>query len=123
MVAQHPGLDVVSRPIAEKVGLADGLRDATENGVKLFERRVRWTQQTAKLKGFLESGGWSKWILTGKAHRQLNRPGIVFALYETDRSILLWANAQDAPSISRIPYLLIQSNNVRYRAGDNIIST
>lgn len=89
--------------IAEKVDLSRAQRDATDErsdrgSINLFERKVRWTRQTAILKGLMTGETRGQWQLTASAKGRLQNivRGAVLTVFETDRGIYVWANAEDA---------------------------
>ena len=69
--------------------------------VNAFERRVRWTRQTAVLKGLIDKSERSVWSLTDTANSKLANihrgTVLTFALSET--GAFLWANAEDALTV------------------------
>lgn len=89
--------------VATKVDLDSETRAAIDprsdrGTVNLFERRVRWTRQTAILKGLMANEQRGRWELTESAKGRLQniRPGAVITVFETDMGVYLWANAKDA---------------------------
>ena len=69
--------------------------------VNAFERRVRWTRQTAVLKGLIDKSERSVWSLTDTANSKLANihrgTVLTFALSET--GAFLWANAENALTV------------------------
>lgn len=63
----------------------------------LFERRVRWHQQTLKRLGVLERVERGTWRLSGDAKKELTPPPrrAVLVAFSTDLGCALWANAED----------------------------
>ena len=89
--------------VAAKVHLSGELRDKVDQrtdrgGINLFERRVRWTRQTAILKGLMSGEKRGYWDLTDNARGRLRniRAGAVVTLFETERGVYLWGSAVDA---------------------------
>lgn len=66
--------------------------------VNLFERTVRWTQQTAKLMGLIEPAGRPYWQLRGKGEKALHEalPGVVFTVFVTGKGVALYGSCEDA---------------------------
>jgi DNA modification methylase len=66
-----------------------------------FERRVRWTRQTAVLKGLIDKSEHSVWRLTDLAHAKLGniRRGTVLTFAISEQGAFLWANAEDALAV------------------------
>ena len=63
----------------------------------LFERKVRWHQQTLKRLGVLEHVERGAWRLSGSAKKELTpapRRAVMLA-FSTDLGCALWANAED----------------------------
>src|SRR5689334_206982 len=92
--------------IAERIGLSDADRAATATyaggrTTNLFERRVRWTRQTAVAKELLDGSTRSRWELTPRGSEALQnvRRGVVITVFETDAGHAVWANAEDAAAI------------------------
>jgi site-specific DNA-methyltransferase (cytosine-N4-specific) len=90
--------------VAEKVGVPAEVRQATiryrhgdglERETNVFERRVRWTRQTALLAGLISSGKKGIWELADAGHKTLTmaRPGIVYTVLTTDLGCILWGEA------------------------------
>lgn len=69
--------------------------------VNLFERRVRWAQQTAKLKGLVEPDVRPYWRLRGKGERALKEalPGVVMTVFVTDKGVALYGSCEDAVAL------------------------
>lgn len=69
--------------------------------VNAFERRVRWTRQNAVLKGLIDNSHRAAWTLTEKANAKLAnmKRGVILTLFETDKGLFLWANAEDAMGV------------------------
>lgn len=89
--------------IAAKIDLSAEQRAATDKRsdrgeVNLFERKVRWTRQTAVLKGLMAAEKRGHWELTENAKGRLRNivRGAVVTIFETDMGTYLWANAEDA---------------------------
>lgn len=89
--------------VAKRMGLADEVRNLTverpdRGKVNLFERRVRWTRQTAIMKGLITTEQRGVWALTERANAKLHNivRGAIVTLFETKNGIFLWANAEDA---------------------------
>jgi DNA modification methylase len=112
--------------VATRLGITDEVRNATITGKQkeeynLFERRVRWTKQTAVARGLIETERRGVWALTDAANAKLRNVvrGAILTIFETDRGVFLWANAEDAVGIieresvdlllSSPPYALISS--------------
>jgi site-specific DNA-methyltransferase (cytosine-N4-specific) len=76
------------RPVGER-----GQPCATE------ARRVRWHQQTLKMKGWLEPvpGQRGEWQLTDKARKALTpaQPRAVMVAFSTDLGVALWGSCED----------------------------
>lgn len=92
--------------IAARLGLPQQVREATSDRadrgeVNLFERRVRWTRQTAIMKGLIDGRQRGKWALTDKANAKLHNcvRGALLTIFETDRGMFLWGSAEDAIGI------------------------
>lgn len=96
--------DVVEH-VAEDLELADEVRHyrGTVSGrqVNLFARRVRWVRQDGIRRGFLEPAGYGIWQLTrsGNSYLKNIRPGFIVTIYETDRGVALWAEAEAAAAV------------------------
>lgn len=113
--------------LAAEFGLTDELRNSTvvngDRKCNAFERRVRWTRQTAVCKGLLAKETRGVWQLTDHGNVALRnaRRGTILTVFETDNGIALWANGEDAigiierESIDLIftspPYALTRSKN------------
>jgi site-specific DNA-methyltransferase (cytosine-N4-specific) len=92
--------------LAARLRITDEARNATSQrgdrgAVNLFERRVRWTRQTAVMKGLIARERRGVWALTEKANARLHNivRGAVVTLFETSNGVFLWANAEDAVGI------------------------
>jgi DNA modification methylase len=92
--------------IAARLNLDDATRydmvDAGKAGlVSAFERRVRWTRQSAVMHDLIEKGDRGVWALTERANAKLQNivRGTIVTIFETDRGVMLWANAEDAISV------------------------
>ena len=99
--AATPG--AVYDEVAARLGVSDEVRNAAEiredgRVTNLFERRVRWVRQTCVAKSLLSREKRGVWELTQKGAAKLGNivRGAVLTLFETDRGIFLWANAEDA---------------------------
>jgi len=96
--------DVVEA-VADHLELPDEIRNArgpvSGRDVNLFARRVRWVRQDGIRRGFLSAEKYGKWDLTqgGRNYLQNIRPGFVVTIYETDRGIALWAEAEAAAAV------------------------
>jgi site-specific DNA-methyltransferase (cytosine-N4-specific) len=96
--------DVVEA-VADYLELPDAVRHyrGTVSGreVNLFARRVRWVRQDAIRRGFLEAASYGIWQLTNPGQNYLKRirPGFVVTIYETDRGVALWAEAESAAAV------------------------
>lgn len=94
-------------PIADRLSLPAAVRDqtATVGGqtIKLYPRRVRWVEQTAKAHGLIAQPARGLWRLTDQAARDLPfiRRGLVVTVLTTadDAGLLFWAYAQDALTV------------------------
>jgi hypothetical protein len=69
--------------------------------VNAFERRVRWTRQTAVLKNLIAKGERSLWSLTDTAHARLGNimRGTILTFAMSESGAFLWANAEDALTV------------------------
>jgi site-specific DNA-methyltransferase (cytosine-N4-specific) len=92
--------------LADEFGLADDVRaemavDARGRRFKTFERRVRWTRQTAVEKGLVSKEARGRWELTDQANHVLQnaRRGTIVTVFETEHGVALWANVEDAIGI------------------------
>lgn len=91
--------------IAAKLNLPPEVRNQTTlcNGIRtnVFERRVRWTRQTAVLKTLIDRREASVWHLTDRAQSKLAniRRGAVVTFAISEHGAFLWANAEDALGI------------------------
>lgn len=93
--------------IAERVGLSEEDRNRTiqcsGQTVNEFERRVRWTRQTAVFRGLINKGERSVWSITDTAKAKLKlgniRQGTILTFAIGENGALLWANAEDAITI------------------------
>ena len=88
--------------IAEQFNLSDEDRNGTVNvgtrKVNAFERRVRWTRQTAVLRGLISKDEPSVWRLTETANATLGNivRGSILTFAISENGAFLWANAEDA---------------------------
>lgn len=103
--------DVYDR-VAERLGIPSETRSATatykgDRDTNLFERKVRWTRQSALLRGYIRSPSRSLWELTDAGSKALQnvRPGIIVTVFETALGAALWATAEDASA-------LIENNSI-----------
>ncbi len=91
--------------IAQKLDLPPEIREQTKtcNGrtINTFERRVRWTRQTAVLRGLIDKSERSVWSLTQSANAKLGNiiRGSVVTFAISDRGAFLWASAEDAVAV------------------------
>jgi DNA modification methylase len=91
--------------LANKVGLPVETRNRSLvcNGKSTneFERRVRWTRQTAVLKGLIAKGERSIWSLTDSARSKLGniQRGTIVTFAVSEQGAFLWANAEDALTV------------------------
>ena len=91
--------------IAEQFNLSDEDRDGTVNvgtrKVNAFERRVRWTRQTAVLRGLISKDEPSVWRLTETANATLGNivRGSILTFAISENGAFLWANAEDAVGV------------------------
>lgn len=93
--------------IAEELGIPDDLRDLSRTFAgsgtsrSLFERQVRWTRQTATLRGYLATPERGVWELTdlGKTALRNVRPGVIITVFETANGMAIAANAEAAAGI------------------------
>jgi site-specific DNA-methyltransferase (cytosine-N4-specific) len=92
--------------VADQLGVTTNVRNMTSSsetgkGYNLFERRVRWTRQTAVLKGLISNAERSIWSLTSAAEAKLGnmRRGtlLTFAIHEN--GALIWGNVEDAVAV------------------------
>lgn len=88
--------------IATKLNLdptcREGLSECTDRkAFNLYERRVRWTRQTAVFKGLIDGSQRSVWQLTQKAKVQLRNivSGKVLQVLHTPMGCFLWGSAED----------------------------
>jgi site-specific DNA-methyltransferase (cytosine-N4-specific) len=89
--------------IAERLGLSADTRDEIVDfgsGRKgsAWERKVRWTRQTAVAKSLISRGERGVWELTARANAHLHNivRGTIVTIFESDNGCMLWANAEDA---------------------------
>jgi hypothetical protein len=88
--------------IATRVRISNLARSHTikcgKQEVNEFERRVRWTRQTAVLRGLISKRERAIWRLTDSARHRLKniRRGLVVTFAVSNSGIFLWANAEDA---------------------------
>src|ERR1035441_6257434 len=88
--------------IAEQFNLSGEDRNGTVNvgtrKVNAFERRVRWTRQTAVLRGLISKDEPSVWRLTETANATLGNivRGSILTFAISENGAFLWANAEDA---------------------------
>lgn len=92
--------------IAARLNLDEATRyemvDAGKAGqISAFERRVRWTRQSAVMHDLIEKGDRGVWALTARANAKLQNivRGTIITIFETDRGVMLWSNLEDAVSI------------------------
>lgn len=92
--------------VADALAVAEDVRSLTAdyaNGrtTNLFERKVRWTRQTAIRRGLVEDPARGVWALTEKAGDVLKRvkPGVVVTVFETSAGVALWARAEEAAGL------------------------
>lgn len=91
--------------LAARVELSDKDRTrTTECGghlVNEYERTVRWTRQTAVVKGLIHKGERGTWRITEAARAKLGnmRRGTILTFAIGENGILLWANAEDAVTV------------------------
>lgn len=92
--------------VAARLAVPDEVRNATEvredgRTINLFERRVRWVRQTCVVKQLLSAETRGVWELTAKGESRLGGivRGAILTLFETDRGLFLWGNAEDALGI------------------------
>jgi DNA modification methylase len=102
--AARPG--AIYDELAAKLDVDDELRSATtrlKDGQEFstFERRVRWTRQTAVLKGLLARETRGVWELTDAGNHALRnaRRGTIVTVFEGAGGVLIWANAEDVISV------------------------
>jgi len=88
--------------IASKLNLAPECRTGLGGGTdrkafNLYERRVRWTRQTAVFNGLIDGSQRSLWQLTQKARARLKNivAGKVIHVFRTGLGSFLWGNAED----------------------------
>jgi site-specific DNA-methyltransferase (cytosine-N4-specific) len=98
--AAKPG--VLYDLIASKLDLTPesraGLSERTDRkAFNLYERRVRWTRQTAVFNGLIDGSQRSIWQLTQKAKARLKNivAGKVLHVFHTSMGSFLWGNAED----------------------------
>ena len=87
--------------VAESVGLSRENREAgssRNNKTNAFERRLRWTRQTAIAKGLIAGKSRAVWSLTERGRDRLKNVarGTVLTFAISESAILLWASAEDA---------------------------
>lgn len=102
-VARRAALPVTETERVEAVGKAKAPRN-------LYQRKVRWYQQTMKAMGLLErvDGQRGVWQLTDRARKDLHpirRPWKVIA-FSTDLGMAIWGAAEDVYSSLDIPITL-----------------
>ncbi len=91
--------------IADQVGLSEEARNASvvigNRKINMFERRVRWTRQTAVMKSLISKDEDRVWRLTESANAKLGNivRGTVLTFAISEQGALLWANAEDALGI------------------------
>jgi site-specific DNA-methyltransferase (cytosine-N4-specific) len=102
--AARPG--AIYDDIAARLGLRAEIREArvdagTAGDVNAFERRVRWTRQSAVLHGLISRERRNLWELTDKANTQLRNivRGAMLTVFTTESGAFLWARAEDAVGI------------------------
>ncbi len=92
----------ICEALCEKMGVTPEQREAeivlngqTHNALK---RKIRWTQQSAKIAGLAEPSGRPLWKITAKGRKALKEslPGIIVTMFITDKGVALWADCQDA---------------------------
>lgn len=88
--------------IAEKLQVPGSVRDAKADRAgasptRLFDRQVRWTRQTAVMKGLVAKGARGVWALTVRGSDRLKniRRGVVVTIMTTPNGIYLCGNAED----------------------------
>ena len=87
--------------IAAKLNLSTADRTAMSGddakAFNLFERRVRWTRQTAVFNGLVDGSQRSVWQLTQKAKTRLKNivAGKVVHIFHTPTGCFLWGSAED----------------------------
>ncbi len=87
--------------IAAKLNLSTDIRTAMSGddpkAFNLFERRVRWTRQTAVFNGLVDGSQRSVWQLTQKAKTHLRNivSGKVLHVFHTQAGSFLWGSAED----------------------------
>lgn len=104
--------------IAARLNLDDTTRNATVSAgaagnCNAFERAVRWTRQSAVMKGLISRERRGRWELTEKANAQLKNivRGAILTAFQTERGFYLVAHAADAIAcISRSSVALIMSS-------------
>jgi len=88
--------------IADQFNLSEedrnGTVDVGTRKVNAFERRVRWTRQTAVLRGLISKDEPSVWRLTETANATLGNivRGSILTFAISENGAFLWANAEDA---------------------------
>lgn len=88
--------------VADRVGLTDAQRAATEivdgRETNLYERRLRWTRQTAVGHSLIARGRRGDWATTDRARDRLKfaTPGIILTVFEAPDGQILWGHAEDA---------------------------
>lgn len=91
--------------IAEKLNLAPDARqhviDCGGVQTNAFERKVRWTRQTAVIKGLIDKSEPSIWRLTSLARTKLGniQRSVVLTFALSGQGAFLWANAEDALAV------------------------
>ena len=91
--------------IAGQLNLSDedrhGIVKVGTRKVNAFERRVRWTRQTAVLRGLISKEEPSVWRLTETANAKLGniRQGSILTFAISEAGTFLWANAEDAVGV------------------------
>jgi len=91
------------RQLALDLDVPDSLRSARKpvgqagKPYNLFERKVRWHQQTLKRMGVLEHVDRGVWRLSNQARKDLTPapPKSILLAFSTDLGCALWANAED----------------------------
>jgi restriction endonuclease Mrr len=97
-----------AQAVAEKMGLGPEITEATtelSNGrvIDVYGRRVRWLRQTLVVEGLISGEKHNWWTLTesGRAALVNARPGVILTVYETDRDVALFCEAETAVAYVR----------------------
>lgn len=86
--------------IAERIGLEPDVRnekvEVGPNRINAFDRDVRFAQLSAKLRGLTLRDDDGCWTLTQRGKNGLSpaAAGVVITVYESDRGVALWAQAE-----------------------------